>query len=373
MSIIGFIADVHLGNHKLHGGAVRTSLNTRCLLALRALERAVALAAVKGCADLFVLGDLFDYARPEAPLLAHVQRIFQKHAGLRVHVLSGNHDLTSSALGDNALGPLAPVARVIERPYGFQVSDVRVYAIPFAIEGLSAHSLRGELERINNDFDLDDDFLTPRHRILGLHVGVSDDRTAPWLLEAEDSLDVGVIKEVAAQFDIDHVFAGNWHDRRTWPADELSDVNVYQLGALVPTGWDNPGLDGYGTLAMWQGGDVVLHSVPGPRFVFATFENLNQVAKDSAGLDGRDLFVRLKVKPDEIAVGRTALESLGVAGDVQADTSEANIAARMAASMAKSASTLDEALSNFVAEMMLPEHVSRTFVLQEAKRFLGSE
>ena len=78
------------------------------------------------------------------------------------------------------------------------------------------------------------------------------------------------------------VIAGNWHKTHTWTVGEVVEIpavgpailpnlpptkdteleglrqktpcrlSAVQCGALVPTGWDNPGLEGYGSLWFWD-------------------------------------------------------------------------------------------------------------------------
>lgn len=369
---IAFVADVHLGNHKTHGGPVVASLNQRCIRAVEVFGKAVDRAAALGCAGLYVLGDLFDYQRPEAQLIYAVQRILARAGEANMHMkmclLIGNHDMTSTTPGDHALGPLSPYASVISKPAVIHVTpDIEVGLVPF-MPGKGLDVVTAAL-----------DVLWPspilpkgKTRLLGIHLGVSDDRTPPWLQESPDSITVGDLVTEAGAKGVSAVFAGNWHDRRFWKGTTVGGFttpSVFQLGALVPTGWDNPGLNGYGTLGIWEDGDVSYEELAGPRFIASTLDKV-AVDVDVAQKLTPHVFVRVTTPPDLLAEGRAALEALGVAGDVRADATEATVAARMAATVARSADTLEEALAGFVGSMTVPEGVDRKEVALLAQEYL---
>jgi hypothetical protein len=135
-------------------------------------------------------------------------------------------------------------------------------------------------------------------------------------------------------------------------------VSVTQVGALVSTGWDNPGREGYGGLAVWDGGvgPAEFHELDGPRFLatrgFAEAERLVASAPEderawwrvraTAGAAERDAVVDL-------------LRSAGLLGwEVLPDAAEVREEAQGAAAVARSAGTLDEAVGAFVGSMPLP-------------------
>lgn len=373
-----FVADVHLGNHKRFGGEVSASLNVRCRLSLAAFNAAIDLAIKERCATLTVAGDLFDYARPEPPLIAEVQRALAKGRGqMEMAILVGNHDQISTADGDHTLAPLAEFARIIEKPDWFDLSgSVDILTIPFrpgharewlpeAIRGIAGSREAGSRSRAAGGT-----------RLLVLHLGIKDDRTAPWLVGAPDSIDVAILDELCEEYKIDFVFAGNWHDRRQWSLPK-SGAFVLQLGALCPTGWDNPGIPNYGTVAIFDDEadvPVAIHEVTGPRFVSVRTKKeaenaIREATKKYA------LFLSFDADPDDVAdlssYVATNLATKGLfAAEVLPNREVALTKAKSAAFAAKSSKNTQEALSSFVRAMPLPETVSRNVVLQRSRGYL---
>jgi hypothetical protein len=264
-----FVADCHLGNHRRHAGPREASLNRRCREGLTVFRRAVQRAVELHAAAFVVLGDLFDDQRPLPQLVSAVQRILDPadEAGMRVHLLVGNHDLVSSALGDHALGPLTPLAFIHDRPTAVQVGprgEVELFLVPFGLGGAPASDWLPDVVRTIAAGG----GRRPDRRVLGVHLGIRDGRTAPWLRDAPDAVDAELLSELCAEAGVGQALAGNWHFRRQWYFDAesvpeqavrkgaRSGVGVTQLGALVPTGFDNPGLGEYGTLAVWEDGVV---------------------------------------------------------------------------------------------------------------------
>lgn len=379
MSRVALLADVHCGNHKRHGGPAEASLNRRCREALAALRAAVELADAEGCDAGVVLGDLVDYQRPEAQLLAELRGTFEGSRA-RWHVLLGNHDMTSTQPGDHALGPLRGAAAVWERPEALDLGDLELALLPFRPGVPVAAWLPAELAA---RWPL----ASKRSpRALCLHAGLSDARTPPWLRGSVDSVDVDLLARLCAAHGFERAFAGNWHDRRSWelwapgppPTRGNVRVELLQLGALVPTGWDNPGVDGYGTVAVWDGASVRVLEVPGPRFVKAAGRlpsEVRAVAEAARGA-GHSPYVEVTAAAEHLADAAAVLEALDLPGEVLPEAGDALVAARSAAVAARSAETLEEALGAFVREMPLPpdagdEGAFRAAVLAASKGYLA--
>lgn len=368
MTLIAFVADVHLGNHKRFGGPVTTQMNERCQRALDVFKRAVA-RAVESKADAFVvLGDLFDYERPEAPLLAAVQSILAEASkdAMRVLLLVGNHDQHSGAPGDHALGPLDPYAEIIDSPRVVDLPGVALALVPFSI-GRGDLLLLAALQGLSSE-GFDTGSTVPR--VLGVHLGISDDSTAPWLQKAEDSINVTKLAELAGETGIAAVFAGNWHDRRFWKGP----TTIFQLGALVPTGWDNPGADGYGTLAFWdsEARSTYYEEIPGPRFLKTTLAGAEALVA-AARADGHFPMLSIETEPEleSLRKGTELLSTLGCLGEASPRGAKIEASARDAAEAARSASTWKEALAGFVEKMHLPDEcVDRAEVVAISRRYL---
>lgn len=258
-----FCADVHVGNPRAFGGPMVSGVNARGRHVLAALRAAVDDAVADGSDALVVLGDLFDSSRATPQLVAAVMEVLLAAAenGVPVHLLLGNHDQESTDAGDNALAPLAQMEGVTvhEEPRVIALrKSVELWMVPFQVGRASAW-LPGALESLAAGGK-------PGTTIaLALHLGVIDGATLPYLRESPDAIDLGLLRELCARYGIGHVFCGNWHDRRVWEGAGVA--KVVQVGALAPTGFNNPGFDGYGMVEHWRGdasdGRVVAE---GPRF-----------------------------------------------------------------------------------------------------------
>jgi hypothetical protein len=283
-----------------------------------------------------------------------------------VHVMLGNHEQVSDATGDHALGPLAPVAQIVEQPTLIDDGPVELILVPF----LSArHAAVDALGWALDRFPVTPVAGEPKPRALFVHLGIRDDQTKPWLRNATDAIDVADLVRLAEQHGIGAVFAGNWHDRRRWRTPR---VEVFQLGALAPTGWDNPGLTGYGTVGLWDPLAVKPISyveVAGPRFVTASDPAELEALRAKAAKKGISLFV--EYTQSNGAAPPPKVE--GVVVDVVPDRAEVASAARSAAVTARSAATLEQALVGYVDEMLLPPSLEqdRAEVARRAATYLG--
>lgn len=359
-SAVYFIADVHLGNHRRFGGEAVAGINRRCQMILDAID--LAIKKVYLDAGMFVVaGDLFDTSHPSPQVIAAAQRAF---ADVETSLVMGNHDLVSSAPGDHALGPLHGFEdiRVFSAPTATRVGDGQLVIVPFQ-PGPAVEWFDGALAKAVAACGQ-----VAAPRCLVIHLGIEDDSTPPWLKGAHDSIRLERLVEAAKQHGIQAVLAGNWHSRRHWKVD---GVEVLQIGALVPTGFDNPGEEGYGTLARWSpGAPLSWTEIPGPRFIkVTTTEDLAvaMVPKDAPR------FISAVLPSGDLQRGLGLVEKSKGEGMVEIlpDDEEALASARMAASAARSASTLEEALERFINEMALEEGVDRQRVLARSREFLS--
>jgi len=366
---VALVADCHVASHKRLGGDRVASLNERCRRTLDVFTRAVERSLELDCAAFVVLGDLLDSQRPEPQILAAIQTALApaKAAGMAVYLLVGNHDQVSDQPGDHALGPLAPFATIVDRPTIIHV-DGRARPsgllglVPFrtgAADAWLPETLQGFNARVGS---------TKAHRLLGVHLGVRDSATAPWLKTSTDAIDVEVLAAAARDAGFGSVAAGNWHNRRSWTVD---GVEVLQVGALVPTGWDNPnvapyGSDPYGTLAVWEDGVFSNEVLPGPRFVLTDAAGLSEAVR-WAEQRGHTLYAQVKAPPESLAAAVAALEASGVAGEVVVDGKAVEAKAREAAEAASSSKTVEAALAAYLDRFPLEPGVSKE-ALDEAVR-----
>jgi len=105
------------------GEFIRPGINKRCGLVFATLEFALRRAHEEGCKVFVVNGDLFDTAKPSPQHLAETQRVLGQYPEMQKVILLGNHDMESAEEGDNALGPLRPVAQIIEQPTILRFKD----------------------------------------------------------------------------------------------------------------------------------------------------------------------------------------------------------------------------------------------------------
>lgn len=262
------VADVHLGSPRRMGGPVHVGVNVRGREALDVLSRAVSRVTVTRPDAFVVCGDLFDTASPPPQLIARTQEILSVpvDAGIPTVVISGNHDQVSDAEGDNALRPLRPAGVRVVDTWSASPGDQIVGGVllaPFrrepVVEWLPAFMSR---------------YAGNGAEILCLHAGIIDASTPLFLRSSPDAVEAHVLGRLCAEYGIRAVVCGNWHKRGRW---RESGVEIVQVGALVPTGFDNQGVFDeqqtplYGGLARVsvEVGEVrVVHeSIPGPRFV----------------------------------------------------------------------------------------------------------
>jgi hypothetical protein len=303
---------------------------------------------VRGDHTFLVLGDLFDTSDPIPQMVAAVQSALPGR-GPRVILLRGNHDMVSTASGDHALGAFAEEVQIIEAPEQVHVPGVGLVLvlIPF-MPGDAREWLPAALASLGP--------LEGDQRLLCIHAGIIDAQTPHFLRHAHDAVPLEQVVSLAKKYGIRQVWAGNWHSRRIWNVD---GVQVVQVGALCPTGWDNPGFE-YGTLMHWEDGKVSHEIIPGPRFVkVATSGDLrNALTKRSLLGANRDkLYVRVVAdagNPEAVAQARTLVDVLtedGDAAELELEQTKVQAQAAKAARAARATDTLEEALDAYVRTM----------------------
>lgn len=363
---IAFCADLHLDNHKLLGGEVRSGLNDRARSVLEVLDQAMALAAGEG-AEVFVMaGDLFDQDRPIPQLIAAVQTVIARHDAMNTYLLVGNHERRSDALGDHALGPLKDHAAIIEAPRVVSFTrkgsvGLGILMVPWVSTTSALDSLQDALKKA-----------TATATIVCGHFGIIDEETPKWLQNASDGITIADLESVCGQHGITEVVTGHWHEHGKWAGEKLT---AFQIGALSPTGWDNPGLTGYGTVVLFdsQTGEWSVKEVPGPRFL--SFSDPSALSGSNLG---NSIYARYTVSPSDVSQVMSMVEAAkcsGVLTDavIVPSTRDAQVAARTAAVAARSADTLKDSVAGFVREMILPPNVDRSKVLGRSLKYLGKE
>lgn len=365
-----FCSDCHIGNHKRFGGAVDAGTNVRCCLILTALDEAISHARQSGCSVLFVAGDFLDYVRMEPQILALVQQTLleAKQGGLETVLVLGDHEIVSSEKGDHALGPFCPVANVVDEPRLLRLADAEVACVPFIPGKATTIIPRVTAELFKK---------SPHHkgekpRILVFHAGIVDANTSPWLRDIPDAIGIDVVKRIIEKHGIDLVVAGNFHNREIW---QKAGATVCQPGALVPTGWNNPGLEGYGGVALFDPAARAfsMHEIGGPRFV-------------STHLDDEPLIAAAKKYPGPVYLQITApIDRLPEAQGLKAELVEefnaerieivpdkvgAETSARQAATVSRQQETVTDSLRAYIGALALPQGVQKGEVFRAAADYL---
>lgn len=373
MSRLAFIADCHLGNPNRFGGPVVAGINARGRMVLDVFREACRRARELECDRLVVAGDLADTSRWRPQWVRAAQEALACAPDL-VDILVGNHDQESAAEGDHALGPLTEVnlVAVHEQPTVIAGGDAyEIWAVPFQT-GPAEQWLPGVLDKLGPQA------FTDRPAILVLHLGIRDAHTAPWLAESPDAIDVDLLATLMRKHNIRFTIAGNWHDRRVWSPPH--GMRIVQCGALCPTGWSNPGLEGYGHLTILdtQTGEIVSEELPGPRFLKVRWGDEGDFESQVRGATarGHTVFLELSATPADLEFARGWLEyalAMGWLYDGEAvpDDSAAREQAQQAGIVARSAESRDEAISGFVSTMPLPPDVPRHAVLEEVRGYIG--
>lgn len=265
---IGVVADIHLANHRRGGAANVGGVNQRARYILDALSWAAA-AVEREDGVLAMAGDVFDTTAP-APWLVDASR--RAVGQTPVVAILGNHDRESTARGHHSLASLTTRWTVLEAPRYVRhprATWCDLMALPYAPEPAREYLPRAFAE-VAERLDAEG---SSRARVALIHAGVEDDQTAPWLRGAKDAIEAEALFALMAKHDVAVTVAGNWHDRRDWvSANGLH--RIVQAGALVPTGFDNAGIHGYGGLillrpsaALARGVEVQLQVIAGPRFL----------------------------------------------------------------------------------------------------------
>jgi hypothetical protein len=363
---LAFVADLHVGDHRRWGVPSRghiAPMNSRAVAIVEILKEARRQAEKAGATDFFVLGDVFDTSAPTPQHVAEVQHALRSTT-MTAHVLVGNHDQVSDQRGDHALISMDGWhnIRVYERPDVLYLDGWQVHLVPYR-PGRADEYLLPALDELVSTAD---PLRAGEERVLCLHLGLRGEQTPKWLSNSHDSIDAKAIpRDVYA-----YTLAGNWHGRA------VVLKNVIQVGALVPTGFDNPGLTGYGSLVLLDGGGPKAAELDGPRFVRAAGLGELKAALEaiSARTTAWKTYLSIRCTPDEKAEARELCELYGHEDfEVLSDKEAAEAAARDAASATAyvSADGVQAAVTAYVQAMALPPDVDRQQVTGMALGYLA--
>lgn len=358
---IAIVADVHVGNHQRMGGPMVAGVNTRCREVVAVLAEASRIAAESASA-LVILGDLFDTARPSPQVVRATMDALAD--GPPTFIALGNHDMASGAPGDHALGPLAALRNVhlVATPTRVDAGKAGLWVVPFTA-GKATDWFGTQVPK---------DGLAGC--ALGLHAGIIGVDT-PWFLRTSASaLDAQWLGREAAARGVPVVFAGDWHAHAVHRTD--AGVRCVQVGALVPTGWDNPGVEPYGSVILYGGGhEWARTKLPGPRYVTVGSDSTELAVPDDPL--AAPLRVRWDVKPGALAsalaevAGHPSVQVGAMEVSVELDGTACTDALVESVAAARTAETFSEALTQYVGAMALEAGVDRDRVRSLAAGMLG--
>jgi hypothetical protein len=300
------------------GGPRVVGVNRRAAETLAVLRAAYDRAVELGASAFVVAGDLFDVDDPEPQLLAEVADIL---AGpIPTVLLVGNHDQHSSTPGDNAMAPLAMLPRTAVYDEARIVDTVigDVTFLPFHIDVLN---------------------FTPRGTVVIAHHGIADDKTPVFLRHGKGVVQVKDLFAWMNMHGVNVYIAGDWHEHKHWEKD---GKHIVQCGALCPTGWNNPGHYGYGSVILTDGVTYERVVVPGPRFLYAADSETLVKEVTKAKKRGDIPYVRAACAQ----FADPALEGAHIEWAPIIDRAEAGV--KVAAEHMKSAGTLEECIDTYV-------------------------
>lgn len=370
---IATISDPHVGIFSAFGGGFVSGLNVRSGVCLDTLSSSLEQAVDMGC-DVFVInGDLFETSHPEAALLNAVARIFAKYSRhITIIAMPGNHDMVSTAPGNNACAMLGFIenVHVPEKPQVSFDGDAIVLSIPFET-GRPAEWLPKRLEA------LDVKSLNPEGKpvCLSLHMGLNTKRT-PANLAYHAGAGAYPAREMAAlanKHGISRVFLGDWHH----PDDYTKlGVGLHQVGTLCPSDF-RYSMPDVGQMIVWDTrlDEVNRYWVPGPRWVDAS--SLKDACKqleehEDSNDDHTALYVRVKCTAEMAKeVEETIRGSYEITGfSVNVDNTRVKAEVRAAAARASGANTVDGAAKAFLNEYPMADTVDRAEVRTKVLGFL---
>lgn len=366
MTKIASISDPHMGIFPTFGGEFVAGLNFRAQLCLRTLAGALNQACNMGC-DVFVInGDLFDTSHPEAALMSAVANLFARFGHkIEIVAMPGNHDMVSTAPGNNACAMLQhiPGVTVPETPMiSFDNGYARVVSIPFEtgrpvewlpkrLEALRLHELNPEGVPM----------------CLSLHMGLNSKRT-PSALSYHAGAGAYPARELAAlakKHGIARVFLGDWHHPDDY--ESKAGIGLHQVGTLCPSDF-RYAMPGVGQMIVWDSAinEVNRYTVSGPRWVDAS--SLQDACKQLEELVDTDeaaaLYVRVKCTADKAKeVEEVIRGSYDIDGfSTNVDNTKVKAQVKAAAAKASGANTVDGAVKAFLDEYPMPEEVDRSEV-----------
>ena len=414
--VVRVVADVHVGNHrKLAGASELAGVNTRADAVLDSLRGACTVPPHErhhGPARLIVAGDLFDTPKPTPQLIGATAQALYPGAladkGARI-LMVGNHDAASGAEGDHALSAMSamPGVAIVDRPRLVLLKcatnkDAYVFAfwlLPFAPRQNLADveawlvELHDRLRKLCTSLSIDQEAV---QSVVVSHFGIEGPKTPPYL--RGHGIDGEVLDDLCAQYGFAAWVSGDWHEHTEFKGALVSAARIIQIGALAPTGFDNPGA-GYGYaldfyLHDQDGLELLTKRIPGPRFHIREVDGADEARKLLTDLDNHAALIAASSPMDN----RRAPWLVGAPGYVSARADEeaaktiraygahllgntielvedapqtSRVERRAVAREVRSADSIDAALATYCAALPCPP-ADATTVLARCRRLLAA-
>jgi len=368
---IKIIADVHIGNHSRFGGEKSCGLNRRCRETLGVLEKAV--SSLDYHDRLHVAGDLLDSAKPDPRIIYATREVLKRHHCIEYsRILVGNHEQSSTEDFDHSLALLddhndySPSVVSQAQTIGNAAAGASIAFYPFSPSTAPSDMLRGHGKH---------------HATIAIaHFGIEDSETAPYL-RSSGTIRFDALHDVAQECGLSAIVCGDWHAHKLWRFD---DCEIVQVGALVPTGFNNPSTieqlapenDPYGSIISYEerrptGRRITREVIPGPRFVKTRSSADVARAYEAAMEFGHTLY--LEVESSDFDKMGPFLEShLGKSGEkgcyysMVGDRKSDRKKNHSAAKAAKNSATVSGALMEYVQNLPLPNGIDAAKVYQIA-------
>lgn len=324
MSVYGVISDLHFHDWSSFSKDDAHGVNSRLTILLDEVRRVAKSVLAKGGFHLFVAGDVFHVRGKVSPLVLNpVKDMFREIRGwgVKVHILSGNHDLEGKHSGrlSSAITALEEVVETVVSN-GLHVVDVgwaNVGMLPWID---SIPDLINELNGIDPD-KVDD---------LIIH--------APMNAVIKGLPDTGLDPEWVSNLGFRNVFSGHYHNHR------MTANRVYSIGAIAHHSWSDVGSRAGHLLVTGTNGDVTFQASHCPSFVELTSE----MDEASMALEADDAYVKVRlVTADQTTIQgvRETLLAAGAKGVIAIAEPESKAVERDAASITKGMTTQESVLA----------------------------
>jgi hypothetical protein len=381
---IAFVSDVHVGNHQQGSPTIINGINIRCQQVIDVLRRLMQPPQPWG--RLTIAGDLFDTSAPSPQIVAGVARALSLAGAESVSLMVGNHDGDSPGKHALCVYEYHPSVRAVHQwgrvttatsypgyvpPRDGVLYEKPVLHIPFEAVPAAKYIEAALATNLGVRGGVVD--------VIAIHAGVRDGMEPPWLSQSDDSIALEDLVQLCKKWGIKACFAGNWHSFKRWERD---GVEVLQMGALAPTGWDNPGFD-YGHVGMYDTitGEVSEFALMGPRFATidedADEDTVEKLVKTAVRFNKlvEVLYLRVSRKRMRDTCVIASIDELKDLFDVHVTVKEdappEQSAVRAEAKRLRSAEDLPELVDEYIKEMKVRNDDDRAPVRAIVREALG--